>query len=156
MADPSHTRAAGTEAWLVRPGDEAELAACRAAFETHLPATVLAFPEPACQRWAAAFAGGGACGRLQPGPAGDVAAALVDALTRAEGRLFAFLPGPALCATVAGLLGLAPPGARALRVDPGRAFLLRDERVGLVLRHANVLGPEHDPGTRLPLWRGAP
>ena len=156
MSGTSNARGAGGEAWLLCPGGE--LATVLAAFEALLPALVLAQDEPESVRFGAAFAAAGrsALERVAGGTPAQLTRALEGALARSAGRVLLFAPAPALAATVAHVLGLAAGSVRALRIDPGRAFLLRDERVGLVLRHANVCGPEREPGTRLPLWKSTP
>ncbi|MEQ1892566.1 MAG: hypothetical protein ABL998_08505 [Planctomycetota bacterium] len=154
MNGTPYARGTGGEAWLLCPGGE--LAAALAAFDSVLPALVLAQDEPQCARFGAAFAAAGGSA-LELVPAGTpLALALEQALVRSAGRVLCLSTAPLASATVAHVLGLAAGGARVLRLDPGRAFLLRDERVGFVLRHANVGGPEREPGTRLPLWKSAP
>lgn len=156
MSGTSYARGTGGEAWLLCPGGE--LGTALAAFAPVLPALVLAQDEPECVRFGAAFvaASGGALERVTAEAPPELAHLLEDALARSPGRVLCLARAPLLVATVAHLLGLSGNGARALRIDPGRAFLLRDERVGFVLRHANVGAPEREPGTRLPLWKSAP
>ena len=47
-------------------------------------------------------------------------------------------------------VGIPPARSFGLRVDPGRAVLLRDGRLGWELVHTNVVGPIalEDPGAR--------
>ena len=152
----SHARGTGGEAWFLCPGGE--LATTLAAFAEALPAFVLAQDEPECARFGSAFAEASVCALELVAPAQlvPVLEGVEGALARAPGRLLCLFDAELVTAVVAHALGLPESGARALRVDPGRAFLLRDERIGLVLRHANVCGPEREPGTRLPLWKSAP
>jgi hypothetical protein len=152
MGAPAHAHDPSPEAWLLCPGTDADLARSRSAFAELGPVHVAAAADPGCERWATAFA---RAAGLEPEPL-DAEVELAALLARVAGRALLFLPAAELVATVARALALAPHGARALRVDPGRAFLVRAERIGLVLRHANVLGPEREPGTRLPLWKSAP
>ena len=153
ISGASHARGTGGEAWFLCPGGE--LATTLAAFAEALPAFVLAQDEPECARFGSAFAEASVCALELVAPA-QLVPVLEGVLARTPGRVLCCCTAPLLLATVASLLGLPESGARALRVDPGCAFLLRDERIGLVLRHANVCGPEREPGTRLPLWKSAP
>lgn len=157
MSAPTNARGLGQELWFLCPGSEERLRQCTASFAEALPERVLAHADPGCRPWAEAFARAALRTPERLGPeTPEELAALLPELARPHARVLFVLPAPLLTASVALALGLAERGRRALRVDPGRAFLLRDERMGLVLRHANVLGPEREPGTRLPLWKSAP
>jgi hypothetical protein len=161
-----HARGLGAELWLARAGSAAELAGRLRAFEGRALGLVLCPPDGEAQRWGAAFATAfGAELELAPELAAAGAATeeeahtrlgarawsvLATALTRGPARLLAILPHAVLLAAVQEALALAPPGPAALRVDPGRLVLLCDAPGGILLRRANVLAPEGDPGTALP------
>ena len=123
MSGTPNVRGAGGEAWLLCPGGEP--AAMLAAFGMLLPAPVLALDEPESVRFATALAqsGGSALERCAHTSPETLAHALEAALARSSGRVLWFAPAPTLAAMVAHALGLAAGGARALRIDPGRAFL---------------------------------
>lgn len=79
--------------------------------------------------------------------------ALERALERAHPRFLAVLPGDVLRLCVACAIGYAFARSSALRVDPGRGVLLRDDPIGWVLRRSNALAPQEGTGTALPSGR---
>jgi hypothetical protein len=162
---PSDGRAAyaGKELWLLRAGSRPGLDACLRAFAGTALDVVLAPPGAEEQSWAAALARASGDARLELDAAlasdpvasdGDDRHArawsvLVAALA-AHARCLAVLGHEQLLAAVGRALDLDALDPRRMRVDPGRAVLLRGGAHGLELRRANVLGPETDPGMALP------
>lgn len=164
------------ELLLLRPGSAAELERSLALFAGTSLALVLSPPRlaegevPAGDEheWAARFAGShsaphwvlGELGRPRSGESDtDLAGRAWPALERALGRgprVLAVLCYDVLRVSVACALGLPFARSTSLRVDPGRVVLLRDDPIGLVLRHSNVLFPEENSGTALPSGRIAP
>lgn len=122
--------------------------------------TVLSAPDAEASAWAHAFgAARGIEARALDAlaapadgePPEDVAARAWKACASAHGaRVLAVLPLAALRLAVAAGLGFPPANAARLGVDPGRAVLLCRTSIGIVLRHANVLGPSDESGTALP------
>ena len=152
------TNMAGAEAserevWLVCVGSDELLAPRLLDFAPTPAALLLAVNEPACQRWAAAFArqNGAPCERLAGHAPEDVLAELAARMQ--PGRILVCLPAVTLRETLVLALELPRERARQVRIDEGRAALLRDDGAGFVLRHTNVLGPEREPGTGLPRAR---
>ena len=156
-----HTSDARTELWLWRTGSPSELRTRLAAFDGTALDLVLCPPGGEEERWAAAFARAAPLERtseLAAPRAGEPEVALaarawapVEAgLARGLARVHCVLPFELLRLVVARALGLTPQGAAALRVDPGRAVLLRNAPSGLVLRRSNVLAPDAGAGTALP------
>lgn len=152
-----------TELWLLRAGSASEFDACRSAFGTAAPQVVLCPLGGEEERWAAALAS--ACSAVLERSAALARAAehegldalaerawgpLGAALERRPAVLLAVLAREVLQAVAARALGLSAQGARALRVDPGRALLLRSGPAGLVLRRSNAQAPETCAGTALP------
>ena len=114
------------------------------------------------EEWAARFAGAHSVphvpvrelGRMRNGESDAAMAERAwPALERALGRgprVLAVLSYDVLRVSVACALGLEFARSIALRVDPGRVVLLRDDPIGWVLRRSNVLFPEESSGTALP------
>lgn len=163
---PVSARGAGTELWLLRPGPRAELEACLVAFAERRFARILCASGVDERAWAEAFARAAgthstSCAELSVCATGATRAALtarawallVAALEAGEGPILAVLPAELLGLVVAEALGFPLERAGALRVDPGRAVLLRDDPLGIVLRRSNVRAPELAPGTPLPSGR---
>lgn len=155
-------RGLGTELWLARAGSAAELASRLRAFEGIVLGLVLYPPGGEEQRWAEAFAAASGA-TLEHAPelapaaresAAELAARAWPVLEEALGRgltsVLVVLSREVLLASVAQALALSHEGVAALRVDPGRLVLLRDEPGGISLRRSNVLAPETNPGTALP------
>jgi hypothetical protein len=179
---PGRARGAGTELWLLRavaqshaPAERqielpAELAERLRAFASTRFGCVLSGPGPDERAWAAAFAraqGGTSSSLPELGAraAGESTAALAarawSALEASLGAGPSPIPGPILAVLEPEVLGLAVARAlgfpleraRALRVDPGRGVLLRDDPIGIVLRRSNARAPERASGTPLPSGR---
>lgn len=175
-----HARGSGTELLLLRPGSAADLERSLALFAGTALALVLAPPRLAEgevvgeveagdeQEWAARLAG--ACSaRLVLWPElarpesreSDAALAerawpVLERVLECGPRVLAVLCYDVLRVSVACALGLPFARSTSLRVDPGRAVLLCDEPIGLVLRHSNVLFPAQNSGTALPSGPAAP
>lgn len=162
VPDPGQRRGMGVELWLLRPGPALELEERLRAFASTRFAQVLSGPGPEESAWAAAFARASqiesTCDHALAPAAGEASAALAArawaALERAlgsgTGPLLAVLAPEVLGPVVAQALGFPLARAGALCVAPGRAVLLRDDPVGIVLRRSNVRAPERSAGTPLP------
>jgi len=151
----------GTELWLLVPGARAELDARLQAFARTEFALVLGAPSE--MAWAAAFARARA---FEPRLAPELAAgaddepfaalaarawpALEFARTHGHPRALLVQPRSVLLALLARALDLPLEGPPRVRLEPGRAVLLRDDPAGLVLRRANVEAPLEGSGTALP------
>lgn len=162
-ASPAQGAERVPELWLLRPGHATEFRARLAAFGAAAPELLLCPPDGEEERWAAALARATSAALER---SLDLAGAaplegfeslaerawrpLGAALERGAGCVLAVLSPAVLTAVAARALGLPRQGASALRVDPGRALLLRTGAAGLVLRRSNVCAPETDAGTALP------
>jgi len=173
-------RGRGTELVLLRPGTPADLERTLALFAGTALALVLSPPRLSPPRlspprdgdsddahaWAARFAGTHATPHeclpeLAPAREGEADAALAErawpalerAAERAQPRILAVLSYDVVRLGVACALGYALSRSNALRVDPGRFVLLRDDPIGWVLRRSNALSPVESSGTPLPSGR---
>lgn len=150
--------------WLLCPGDDGQLDASLAAFAARAFELVLAPRGGRAERWARAFAGADD-GRFTPlaieehaSPAEAAArawSALHASLGQVRTGVLAVLPADLLTGVMAHALGFPPTRANAVRIDAGHAVLLRDDPIGIVLRHSNVPGPARFSGTALPGGTGA-
>jgi hypothetical protein len=173
-------RGRGTELLLLRPGSPADLERSLALFTGTALALVLSPPALSppvlspprdggtgdareAYEWAARFSGAHAAphvcltelARAREGEADSALAerawpALERAVGRAEPRILAVLSYDVVRLGVACALGYPFARSTALRVDPGRFVLLRDDPIGWVLRRSNALSPAESSGTPLP------
>lgn len=151
-------RGAGTELWLVRPGPARELERRLAAFAGTELFLVLSPPSGEEADWAAAFAHAARAPHrcleeLRSGPDRDGERAwppVEQALGGGHARILAVVGLDVLGVLVGRALSIPPERRGALRVDPGRCVLLRDDPIGLVLRRSNVAAPRIGSGTALP------
>ncbi len=171
-------RGSGTELLLLRPGTPADLERSLALF-ARTPLALVLSPlrahevggdaEKDTDEWAARFADAHSAAHarlpeLGPLRDGETEAALAErawpalerSLERARPRILAVLSYDVVRISVACALGSALARSTALRVDPGRIVLLRDDPIGWVLRRSNVLFPVESSGTPLPSGRPAP
>lgn len=170
LSNPFPARGAGAELWLVRPGSAGELEERLRAFADTRFAQVLCAPGPDERAWAESFARAASCasssrselgldalrGTLNAESHAALAARAWNAIESCLGGgapILVVLPGELLGLVVAQALGFPLERAGALRVDAGRAVLLRDDPLGIVLRRSNVRAPERGAGTPLPSGR---
>lgn len=167
-----HARGTGTELLLLCPGSAQDLEHGLASLGAGL-ALVLSPPPLQEQRheaeWAARFARAGGVphelalelARARSSESDEALAArawpaLERALGRGHSRVLAVLALEVLRACLARALGFPPARAGSVRVDPGHAVLLRDDPIGLVLRHSNVRALAEHSGTALPSGTSLP
>jgi hypothetical protein len=150
--------------WLLCPGDDGQLDASLTAFAACAFDLVLAPCGGSAERWARAFAGADderfvPLALEEPASPAEAASstwsALRASLGRERARVLAVLPADLLTGVMALALGFPPTRASAVRIDAGHAVLLRDDPMGIVLRHSNVPGPARFSGTALPGGTGA-
>jgi Histidine phosphatase superfamily (branch 1) len=175
--DPPETaapaRGRGTELVLLRHGTPADLERSLALFAGTAFALVLSAPRAggggaasAAHEWAARFAAqhaaphlswpelaGAREGETDSALAGRAWPLLERCPERAQPRILAVLSYDVVRLAVACALGYPFARSTALRVDPGRGVLLRDDPIGWVLRRSNMLSPEDSSGTPLPSGR---
>lgn len=167
-------RGAGTELLLLRPGSLTDLERSLALFAGTELTCVLSPPSARSgsdhdeQAWAARLArahaaphvllselAGAERAESDQALAARAWPALERELACGHVRVLAVLAYDLVRVSVACALGLSLARSRALRLDPARLVLLRDEPVGLVLRCSNVLFPRAGAGTALPGGRPA-